>query len=88
MYEASDRRLLSPDLAAGIRRIKGVNKIGVRRANWLTLERSQRVWKTPNCKSLKGNCDRAPLAIPLAYGLRRHEEVKLYFGHMQQREDH
>jgi hypothetical protein len=29
-YEAADCGLLSPDLAAGIRRIKGVKKIGVR----------------------------------------------------------
>jgi len=30
-YEAADGGLLSPDLAAGIRRVKGVKKIGVRR---------------------------------------------------------
>ena len=35
-YEASDSGLLSPDLAAGIRRVKGVKKIGVRLGNWLT----------------------------------------------------
>src|SRR5437870_12630951 len=29
-YEASDCGLLSPDLAAGIRRVKGVKKLGVR----------------------------------------------------------
>lgn len=29
-YEASDFGLLSPDLAAGIRRVKGVKKLGVR----------------------------------------------------------
>ena len=29
-YEAADYGLLSPDLAAGIRRVKGVKKIGVR----------------------------------------------------------
>ena len=37
-YEASDCGLLSPDLAAGIRRVKGVKKIGVRLGNWLTPE--------------------------------------------------
>src|SRR6266849_2307564 len=41
-YEASDCGLLSPDLAAGIRRVKGVKKIGVRVGNWLTLEQSDR----------------------------------------------
>lgn len=35
-YEAADCGLLSPDLAAGIRRVKGVKKIGVRIGNWLT----------------------------------------------------
>ena len=34
-YEAADCDLLSPDLAAGIRRVKGVKKIGVRSGNWL-----------------------------------------------------
>jgi len=37
-YEASDCGLLSPDLAAGIRRVKGVKKIGVRLENWRTPE--------------------------------------------------
>jgi hypothetical protein len=36
-YEASDAGLLSPDLAAGIRRVKGVRKHGVRLGNWLTI---------------------------------------------------
>lgn len=40
-YEAADCGLLSPDLAAGIRRVKGVKKIGVRLGNWLTAEQSQ-----------------------------------------------
>jgi hypothetical protein len=34
-YEAADCGLLSPDLAAGIRRVKGV-KLGVHLGNWLT----------------------------------------------------
>jgi len=35
-YEAADCGLLSPDLAAGIRRVKGVKKLGVRLGSWLT----------------------------------------------------
>jgi len=34
---------LSPDLAAGIRQVKGVKKIGVRLGNWLTAEQSQKL---------------------------------------------
>lgn len=37
-YDAADAGLLSPELAAGIRRVKGVKKLGVRLANWLTAE--------------------------------------------------
>jgi len=37
-YEAADAGLLSPELAAGIRRVKGVRRLGVRLGNWLTLE--------------------------------------------------
>ena len=33
-YEAADSGLLSPELAAGIRRVKGVRRIGVRLGNW------------------------------------------------------
>jgi len=35
-YEAADTGLLSPELAAGIRRVKGVKKLGMRLGNWLT----------------------------------------------------
>jgi hypothetical protein len=34
-YEAADSGLLSPDLAAGIRRVKGPKNLGVRLGNWL-----------------------------------------------------
>jgi len=37
-YEAADAGLLSPELAAGIRRVKGAKKLGVRLGNWLTAE--------------------------------------------------
>jgi site-specific recombinase XerD len=87
-YEASDCGLLSPDLAAGIRRVKGVKKIGVRLGNWLTPEQSQRLWNAPDSHPLKGKRDRALLAVLLACGLRRHEAVNLDFGHIQQREEH
>src|SRR5437879_6934460 len=36
-YEAADAGLLSPELAAGIRRVKGVKKLGVRCGNWLSV---------------------------------------------------
>ena len=87
-YEASDCGLLSPDLAAGIRRVKGVKKIGVRLGNWLTAEQAQNLWRAPGGECLKEKRDRALLAVLLACGLRRHEAVELSFGHIQLREEH
>jgi integrase len=46
VYEAADWGLLSPDLAAGIRRVKGVKKLGVRLGNWLTVEQATALWQT------------------------------------------
>lgn len=42
-YEAADSGLLSPELAAGIRRVKGVRRIGVRVGNWLTAAQGKRL---------------------------------------------
>ena len=42
-YEAADAGLLSPELAAGIRRVKGVRRLGVRIGNWLTVEQGRRL---------------------------------------------
>jgi hypothetical protein len=50
------------NLAAGIRRVKGVKQTGVRLGNWLTPERSERPWTTPDSPVLKGKRDRALLA--------------------------
>src|ERR1700692_1209923 len=76
-YEAADCGLLSADLAAGIRRVKGVKKLGVRLGNWLTAEQGITLWKAPDHQRLKGKRDRALLALLLACGLRRYEAVAL-----------
>ncbi len=55
-YEASDNGLLSPELAAGIRRVKGVKRLGVRIGNWLTLEQSRTLLKNASSDSLRGSC--------------------------------
>jgi integrase len=86
-YEAADCVLLSADLAAGIRRVKGVKKLGVRVGNWLTAERCQALWQAPDHQRLKGKHARALLALLLACGLRRHEAVALRLDHLQQREE-
>jgi site-specific recombinase XerD len=80
-YEASDCGLLSADLAAGIRRVKGVKKLGMRLGNWLTPEQGHALWQAPDRQRLKGKRDRALLALLLACGLRRHEAVALTLDH-------
>ena len=87
-YEAADAGLLSPELAAGIRRVKGAKKLGVRLGNWLTADEARRFWQSPVSDTLKGKRDRAILAVLLGCGLRRRELADLDFTHLQQREDH
>src|SRR6266849_3693773 len=44
-YEAADAGLLSPELSAGIGRVKGVKQLGHRTGNWLSLDQSSEVLK-------------------------------------------
>jgi site-specific recombinase XerD len=87
-YEAADSGLLSPELAAGIQRVKGAKKLGVRLGNWLTVDQCRSLLQSPDSESLKGRRDRAILAILLGCGLRRTEVANLEMHALQQREDH
>src|SRR6202789_2811233 len=87
-YEATDSGLLSPDLAAGIRRVKGAKKLGFRLGNWLTADEARQLWQLPDPSTLKGKRDRAILAVLLGCGLRRREWTELSLKHVQRREDH
>jgi site-specific recombinase XerD len=80
--------LLSPELAAGIRRVKGAKLLGSRIGNWLTANEARALWQLPNPTSLKGKRDRALLATLLGCGLRRRESAELDFGHLQRRDEH
>jgi len=81
--EAADCGLLSTDLASGIRRVKGVKKLGVRLGNWLTADQGHALWQAPESQRMKGKRDRALLAMLLACGLRRHEAVSLRLDHLR-----
>ena len=87
-YEAADCGLLSPELAAGIQRVKGAKRLGVRLGNWLTADQCRRLLQAPDALTLKGRRDRAMLSILLGCGLRRAEVAKLQLHDLQQREDH
>jgi site-specific recombinase XerD len=87
-YEAADAGLLSPDLAAGIRRVKGVKKLGVRIGNWLTAEQGRRLLGVFDRQTLRGVRDYAMVAVLLGCGLRRAELAALTVHDLQQREEH
>ena len=86
-YEAADAGLLSPELAAGIRRVKGVKTRGTRLGNWLSMNEARALWQCPDPETLKGKRDRVIIAVLLGCGLRRRELVDLSFDHLQRRED-
>lgn len=44
-HEAADSGLLSPELAAGISRVKSVKQLGFRSGNWLSADESSEVLK-------------------------------------------
>jgi len=83
-YEASDTGLLSPDLAAGFRRVKGAKRLGVRNGNWWTIDQSRSLFGNP-LDSLRGKRDRAILALLIGCGLGRAELVGLRTGDFQVR---
>ena len=87
-FEAADCGLLSSDLAAGIRRVKGLKKNGIRLGNWLTADQARSLWQAPDTDRMRGKRDRALLALMLACGLRRHQAVTLRAEDLQQREEH
>src|SRR5580693_2800331 len=62
-HEASDTGLRSPELAAGIRRVKGAKRLGVRIGNWLTIEQARDLLQEKPSEGLRGKGDRAILAI-------------------------
>ena len=77
-FEAADSGLLSPELAAGIRRVKGVRRIGVRLGNWLTAEQGKRLLAYTDTESLRGKRNYAILAMLIGCGLRRGELLGLH----------
>jgi integrase len=87
-YEASDNGLLNPDLAAGIRRVKGAKRLGLRLGNWLTADQGKKLLAVPSSESVRDKRDYAILALLLGCGLRRAELTGLALGHLQQRDNH
>jgi integrase len=86
-YEAADAGLLSPELAAGIRRVKGLRRLGVRVGNRLTPEQGRRLLRTSTPNTLRDRRNHAMLAMLIGCGLRRGELLGLTVAAVQQREE-
>jgi integrase/recombinase XerD len=77
--EAADNALLAPEIAAGITRVKGPRREGVRIGKWLTHEQADNLMSLPIGSRTKGLRDCAILAVMLGCGLRRGEVADLCF---------
>jgi site-specific recombinase XerC len=87
-HEAADAGLLSPELAAGISRVRGVKQLGFRAGNWLSVDECATVLRNALGTSLRARRDYAMLAILLGCGLRRSELVGLEVNDIQMRQGH
>lgn len=84
--EAADNGALDPQIASGIRAVKGARREGRRTGNWLTREEAQAWLGAPDRRTMKGRRDRALLSVLIGCGLRRSEASGLTFEHVQQRD--
>jgi site-specific recombinase XerC len=82
-YEAADSGLLSPELAAGIRRVKGVKQLGSRAGNWLIRDQARMLLEKIDGEDLRSVRDLAMLSVLLGCGLRRAELSALKLDDLQ-----
>jgi len=87
-HEAADSGLLSPELAAGNSRVKGVKQLGFRSGNWLSAEQSSEVLKHAGEDTMRAKRDYAMLAMLFGCGFRRSELVGLELDDIQMRQGH
>src|ERR1700704_824135 len=87
-HEAADAGLLSPELAAGISRVKGVKQLGFRAGNWLSAAQSSEVLQRASGEGMRARRDYAMLAMLFGCGFRRSELVGLEVGEIQIRQGH
>lgn len=68
--EAADSGLLSPELAAGIRRVKGGKHLGSRTGNWLTRDQASLLLEKADGEDLRSPRDLAMISVLLGCGLK------------------
>jgi integrase len=82
-YEAADSGLLGPELAAGIRRVKGAKQFGARTGNWLTRDQARLLLEKADGDDLRSVRDLAMISVLIGCGLRRAELSALTVEDMQ-----
>lgn len=85
-WEAAENGLLTPEVAAGIGKVRGLRQAGVRAEKWLTRDQTEQLLRAPDVSKAKGRRDQALLALFVGCGLRRSELSLLSVGHIQQRD--
>src|SRR5579862_2881475 len=82
-YEAADAGLLSPALAAGIRRVEDVRRLGVRLGNWLTAEQGRRLLRRRTPATLRELRDLRRTCARLCHLARGElDQIQFLFGHV------
>src|SRR6185503_9119140 len=81
-------RLLSPELAAGIRRGKGVKQLGARTGNWLPQDQARFLLQQADGDGLRSARDLAMLSLLVGCGVRRAELSALRVEDLQIRQGH
>src|SRR5260370_4903826 len=84
--ESAESGSLSPEHAIGIRRVKGVKRLGRKMGNWITRNQAQELVNAASKTNLCGWRDGAMLGLLLGCGLRRSEVVGLNLDQLQSRE--
>jgi len=84
-HEAADNQMLAPELAAGISKVKGAPRRGVRMGNWLEQAEARELLRAPMGQGKKAVRDRAILGLLIGCALRRAELVRLQVEDVQQR---
>src|SRR5207245_7333546 len=87
-HEAADAGLLSPELAAGITRVRGVKQLGFRSGNCLSAAQSSEVLQHASGDGMRAKRDYAMLAMLFGCGFRRSELVGLELNEIQMRQGH
>ena len=86
-YEAADAGLLSPELAAGIRRVKGVKEVGDPSGKLVGRDRRTGFVASAQCRNAQGGANRTIITVLLGCGLRRRDLADLSFDDLQRRGD-